>query len=679
VTNDPATAVKETRDEAARTVEGLTSPGLGAPPSAPAEPLAKEKATPPPLRRYAARLMKDLPAVIALGFLVLLVLVAILAPLVAPHDPAAQGIAPPFSGPAPGHLLGTDDLGRDTFSRLVFAARASLGVGLMVIGIALVLSIPIGLLAGYRGGRVDNLIMRAMDALASLPALVLALAVVGILGPSLTNAAIAIAVAMVPGFVRMIRAQSLAVREETFIEASRSLGTPVPTVLRKRLLPNVASPLIVATTLGLGVALLAEAGLSLLGFGVQPPDASWGAMLQQGRAVMFVNPWQVYIPGAILALTILAFNTFGDGVRDAVGMGRAKGKAAVKGQLGITTTSVPTSTKVVEHAAPALLAVENLSVEFVTEDEPVTVVKDVNFTVQAGEVLGLVGESGSGKTVTSLSIMRLLPSPPGRIVSGSVRLDGRDILQMSRRELRCMRGNDIAMIFQDPMTSLNPAFTIGDQLIEAVRLHRKVKKAAARRRAIELLELVGIPDPQKRLGHYPHEFSGGMRQRALIAVALANEPRLLIADEPTTALDVTVQAQIIDLLRQLQREMQMGVIFVTHDLGVVAELCDRVAVMYAGQIVEQAPVRELFANPKHPYTAGLLASMPQTADEKERLVSIPGVVPVPGSVSSGCRFRARCAHAIEACATGELELLTQGPNHQARCIRAAELTLEGVR
>ncbi|KRE97996.1 hypothetical protein ASG88_17600 [Nocardioides sp. Soil777] len=633
-----------------------------------------------PFRRYARRLRKDIPAMVALAYIVILVLTAIFAPFVAPHDPSAQGIAPPFSGPGPGHLLGTDDLGRDTLSRLIFAARVSLGVGGMVIAIALLVAVPIGLIAGYHGGRTDNVIMRVMDAIASLPALILALAVVGILGPSLTNAAFAIAVAMVPGFVRMVRAQSLDVRQETFIEASQSLGTPIYRILFKRVLPNVASPLIVATTIGLGAALLAEAGLSMLGFGVQPPSASWGAMLQQGRSVMFTDPWLVYIPGAVLAVTILAFNTFGDGVRDAVGMTRATGKAAVKGKLGISTSIAPRSTSPARPATEqAMLEVRNLSVEFVTEHGQATVVNDINLSVAKGEILGLVGESGSGKSVTSLALMRLLPSPPGRITSGEIVFDGRDVLQMSRRELRSVRGNDIAMVFQDPMTSLNPAFTIGDQLIEAVLLHRKIKKAAARARAVELLELVGIPDPQKRLAQFPHEFSGGMRQRALIAIALANEPKLLIADEPTTALDVTVQAQIIDLLRRLQKDIGMGVIFVTHDLGVVAEICDRVAVMYAGQIVETAPVAELFSHPKHPYTAGLLASMPQTADQKERLVSIPGLVPLPGSVTEGCRFRARCSYAADACAVGEIILSPQDVNHEARCVRSDELNLESVR
>lgn len=637
-------------------------------------------ATPSPLRRYTKRILRDTPALVALVYILVLIVVAVFAPLVAPHDPAAQNIAPPFSGPGSGHLLGTDDLGRDTLSRLIFAARVSLRVSVMVIGLALALSVPIGLFAGYRGGRVDNVIMRLMDAIASLPALVLALAIVGIMGPSLTNAAIAIAFAMVPTFVRMVRAQSLAVREETFIEASRSLGTPVWRIMFKRVLPNVASPLIVTTTIGLGAALLAEAGLSMLGFGVQPPDASWGAMLQQGRSVMFTSPSLVYIPGAVLAITILAFNTFGDGLRDAVGMSRAPARVAVKGQLGMSTSTVPrtAAAPVTSPSDHDLLEIRDLSVEFVTEHGSATVVNDITLTVRKGKVLGLVGESGSGKSVTALSVMRLLPSPPGRITSGSILFEGRDVLRMSRRELRSIRGNDIAMIFQDPMTSLNPAYTIGDQLIEAVRLHRDVSKSVARERAIELLEMVGIPDPKQRLSQFPHEFSGGMRQRALIAIALANEPKLLIADEPTTALDVTVQAQIIDLLRHLQTTMDMGVIFVTHDLGVVAELCDDVAVMYAGQIVEQAPVQELFSEPKHPYTAGLLASMPQTADEKERLIAIPGVVPAPGTVLAGCRFRARCSFAVDDCATADPVLSPFSENHEARCIRATELNLEGV-
>jgi peptide/nickel transport system permease protein len=639
----------------------------------------KPYVTPSPFRRAWSRLLKDKAAVVSLVFLLLLVAVALLAPVLAPHDPNELGIGEPYAKPAAEHWFGTDDLGRDTFSRLLFGARVSLRFGIQVVAFALIVSIPVGLFAGYKGGIVDNAIMRIMDALSSIPALVLALSLVGVLGPSINNAILAIAIVVCPGFIRQIRAQALAVREETFIEASNSLGTPQRRILFKRVLPNVASPLIVAASLALGGALVAEAGLSLLGFGIQPPDASWGNMLQRGRVAINQHPWQVFTPGIALALTILAFNTLGDGLRDALGLGLPKGKVAIKGRLGLT--SVREEARKAPKQQPAaenLLEVHNLSVEFINEQGALTVVQDVSFDLKQGEILGLVGESGSGKTVTSLAIMRLIPSPPGRIASGSVWFDGKDMLSLSLPELRKMRGNDMAMVFQDPMTSLNPAFTIGDQLVEAIRLHQPLKKDAAKTRAVELLDLVGIPDPQRRMKDYPHQFSGGMRQRALLAVALSCEPKLLIADEPTTALDVTVQAQILDLLRKLQREMGMSVIFVTHDLGVVADLCDRVAVMYAGQIVEQASVSELFAHPQHPYTEGLMGAIPQLAANAGRLDSIPGVVPNAANMPTGCRFHPRCPYAVDACLE-PVSLEPTGDGRLARCIRVTELDLRGAR
>jgi peptide/nickel transport system permease protein len=560
----------------------------------------------------------------------------------------------------------------------------SLASGFEIVFIALLAAIPIGLVAGFRGGATDNVLMRIMDALSSFPALVLALAVVGVLGPGLENAVLAIAIVVIPGFSRLVRAQTLAVRQEAFIEASRSMGTKPGRVRRKRVLPNVASPLIVAASLAMGAALIAEASLSLLGFGAPVGEPSWGSMIEQGRASIYTHPWQVFVPSIALAATILAFNTFGDGVRDALGLGLPKGRQKIKGRLGLTTVERAEATATADAppaavAGDALLDVRDLSVQFLTESGPATVVDKVSFRVRAGEMAGIVGESGSGKTVTSLGVMRLVPSPPGRITSGSVNFGGRDLLSLSLPELRAIRGDEIAMVFQDPMTSLNPVFTIGTQLVDTIRLHRKTSKRAARARAVELLAMVGIPDPERRIKDYPHQLSGGMRQRALLALALSCEPRLLIADEPTTALDVTVQAQILDLLRELQAKLDMAVIFVTHDLGVIADLCSRVIVMYAGEVVEEAPIDELFSNPRHPYTEGLLAAIPQSGTEDERLASIPGVVPAPTAMPVGCRFHPRCPYAVPACASTHVDLRTAGDDHLARCLRVGDLELVGAK
>jgi peptide/nickel transport system ATP-binding protein len=317
----------------------------------------------------------------------------------------------------------------------------------------------------------------------------------------------------------------------------------------------------------------------------------------------------------------------------------------------------------------ALLEIRDLQTTFSTPAGEARAVDGVSLSLDATRTLGLVGESGCGKTMTALSIMRLVP-PPGRIVAGRIELDGRDLLRLSERAMRAVRGAAIAMIFQEPMTSLNPVFTVGNQIAEAIRLHQDAPRAAARAQAIEMLRTVEIPEPERRYDEYPHHLSGGMRQRVMIAMALSCRPRILIADEPTTALDVTIQAQILDLLGGLQRRLGMALLLVTHDLGVVAERADAVAIMYAGRVVEYGAVADVFNRPLHPYTRGLLHSIPKIgAARQRRLDAIPGMVPDLLQVPSGCRFRDRCTLAIDACAVADPPLEEHAPRHRAACIR----------
>ncbi len=323
----------------------------------------------------------------------------------------------------------------------------------------------------------------------------------------------------------------------------------------------------------------------------------------------------------------------------------------------------------------SLLEVRQLQTSFATKRGEARAVDDVSFSLHAGEVLSLVGESGCGKSVTALSILRLV-APPGRIAGGEILFEGRDLLKLGEAEMRAIRGDDIAMIFQDPMTSLNPVFTVGEQIAEAIRLHRGVSKREAWNQAVEGMRDVAIPAPEMRAKTYPHEMSGGMRQRVMIAMALACDPKLLIADEPTTALDVTIQAQILDLLNELRERRQLALLLITHDLGVVANTADRVAVMYAGKIVEEAPVRELFANPRHPYTEGLLRAVPKLGSKRAgraRLQTIEGVVPNPLELPPGCRFAPRCVQRQAQCSVGEIALQAVGTNHASRCVRVNEL------
>jgi peptide/nickel transport system ATP-binding protein len=319
-----------------------------------------------------------------------------------------------------------------------------------------------------------------------------------------------------------------------------------------------------------------------------------------------------------------------------------------------------------------LLRVEGLKTYFFTDTATVRAVDGVSFEVNAGETLAVVGESGSGKSVTALSILRLVAEPPGRIVEGRIAFKGRDLLGLSASEMRAIRGKEISMIFQEPMTSLNPVYSVGEQIIETLVLHEHLTRKAARERAVEMLERVGIPAARQRIDEYPHQLSGGMRQRVMIAMALACRPAILIADEPTTALDVTIQAQILELLKELQREMGMAVILITHDLGVVAETADRVAVMYAGQVVEYAEVRAIFRQPLHPYTAGLQASLPKLGIVQDRLRVISGTVPNPANFPRGCRFHPRCPVMISRCLE-DPTLEGYLPNHLSRCWRSNEI------
>jgi oligopeptide/dipeptide ABC transporter ATP-binding protein len=323
-----------------------------------------------------------------------------------------------------------------------------------------------------------------------------------------------------------------------------------------------------------------------------------------------------------------------------------------------------------------LLRVTDLVTSFRTDEGVLRAVDEASFEIDAGTTVGIVGESGCGKSVTALSIMRLLPEPAGNVEHGKIELDGEDLLRFTERKMQDVRGNKVSMIFQEPMTSLNPVYTVGAQIVEAIRMHQKKSRGEAREHAIEMLKLVGIPSPESNYGSYPHQLSGGMRQRVMIAMALACKPKLLIADEPTTALDVTIQAQILELLKKLQEQLGMAVLLITHDLGVVAEYAKDVVVMYAGRVVERAPVKEIFAQPRHPYTKGLLGSIPvpKKGGERKRLPTIEGMVPDLRALPKGCRFADRCSMVIDDCRKAEPELVEIDPGHFARCIRAKEVS-----
>ncbi|MCT8992243.1 dipeptide/oligopeptide/nickel ABC transporter permease/ATP-binding protein [Chelativorans sp. SCAU2101] len=555
----------------------------------------------------------------AIGFclLVVLALTALLAPLLPLPDPnataPAERLQPVLSE---GHLLGTDQLGRDMLSRLVWGSRVSMAVGFAATIVAALIGSVIGLVAGYAGGRTDNLVMRGVDMLMAFPYILLALAIVAVLGPGLMNALYAIAVVNIPFFARNVRGVTLALARAEFVDAARLSGKGHLSILATEVLPNVLPVIVITMSTTAGWMILETAGLSFLGLGAQPPQADLGSMLGEGRAQLFTAPHVSIVPGVMIFLIVISLNLLGDGVRDVLDPRLRSGALMRPGPR----TEVARNRNRPENRAPdAILNVEGLETGFSHNGQYAPAVKDVSLHLRAGECLGLIGESGSGKSVTALSVMGLVNSPPGLIRNGAIYLNGEDVLAMPEAKLISCRGSRVAYIFQDPLTTLHPMHPIGRQIEEAIAAHQRLDRKHLRERSIALLERVGIPEAAERARHYPHQLSGGQRQRVGIAMALANDPDVIVADEPTTALDVTVQAQILDLLRELQEERGVALLFITHDFGVVSEICDRVAVMKDGRVVETGETKELLSNPQHDYTKRLIACVPEIGQGREFL------------------------------------------------------------
>jgi peptide/nickel transport system permease protein len=607
--------------------------------------------------------------------------IALLAPVLAPYHYAEQHLELAKQPPGPRFWLGTDEFGRDILSRLLYGARISLMVALVVVTIEIVFGATLGLLAGYFGGRLDSVIMRVTDMMFAFPDILLAILITSILGPSIVNVFIALGLVGWPGMVRLVRSQVLSLRTREFVEAARAMGASHAQILRRHILPHLTGIVVVAATIGIGGVILAEATLSFLGIGVQPPYPSWGSMIHDAWAFRRAHPIMTVWPAATLALAVTAFNFLGDGLRDRMDPRSARaglGFGARLAGIGRTRRGTDPSPQPpprsgegestgAEFGSPLsasgrgvrgegstrespLLTVRNLTVEFpLPGGGAARAVNGVSLEVAAGEVLGIVGESGSGKSMTALAVMRLVPAP-GRIASGTIRFEGRDLHTLPERELQQVRGGRIGMVFQDPLSSLNPVLTVGFQVAEAIETHLGVDRREAWKRAVAMLERVKLPDPEIRARQFPHQLSGGQRQRVGIAIAFSCNPPLVIADEPTTALDVTVQQEILALMTTMARDSGTAIMLITHDLGVVASTCDRVAVMYAGQIVELGSLNQVFEAPRHPYTRALLASATRLDDPPgEPLPSIAGQPPDLRAIPTGCPFHPRCPEALDRC------------------------------
>ncbi|QXJ26446.1 dipeptide/oligopeptide/nickel ABC transporter permease/ATP-binding protein [Actinomadura graeca] len=633
-----------------------------------------EPAAGAPARRpgLARRLLRRPAAAAALLYLAAVVLLAALAPVFAPYGPQAADFAHVLATPSADHWLGTDALGRDIASRLMFGARPALLGVLVTVLVSAVIAIPVGLSAALAGG-VDRVVSPLVDLLMSIPAIVVLLMVLATFDQELAAAMAALGVLTAPGLVRVVRAAALTVAGEPYVAAARVYGFGGVTIAFRHVLPRIVGPILVNLSLVAATALLTETGLNFLGLGVHLPEASWGGMVADASTVMNQQNWMLVPTGAAVACTVIALVLLGDGVRDATAEGWARPSsgtrirpsrdAAKEGARGPRAKGAPPV-----DGPPVLLRVDGLTVAFPGPGgRPTPVIDDVSFELRAGETLGIVGESGCGKTMTGRAVLGLLPDG-AHVVGGSILVDGADATAMGRRERAGLRGSTIAFISQEPMAALDPLFTVGSHIAEAVRTHTGAGRAQARRRAIELLGQVRLPDPDRVAKMYPHQLSGGMAQRAALAIALAGSPRLLIADEPTTALDVTVQAEILRLLRTLQRETGMAILLISHDWGAVGELCERTLVMYAGQVVESGPTPTIIAAPRHPYSEGLLAANPQLGTPGVTLRVMPGGVPAPGEWPPGCHFAARCPYVMDAC-TAHPVAVAETAGHGSRCLR----------
>ncbi|MFJ5528884.1 dipeptide/oligopeptide/nickel ABC transporter permease/ATP-binding protein [Streptomyces sp. NPDC093261] len=611
----------------------------------------------------------------AVCFLAVVVLVALLAPVIAPHDPLDQQEPVDGTGhPSAGHWMGQDSLGRDILSRLMYGARWSLAIGLGATALALVVGALLGAVAATSRKAVDETLMRCLDVVMAFPGIALAAVLISVFGGGITVLICAIAFLFTPPVARVVRANVLDQYGEDYVTAERVIGARTSHIVLRHVAINCAAPVLVFCTVQVAEAIVFEASLSFIGAGVRPPDPSWGSVIADGKNMVLTGGWWATVfPGLLMLVTVLSLNILSEGVSDAWAAPAARA-VEVRADGDRLQVPEPGSGEVVAlpglaeaarrlrsrarplPGGPPVLAVEGLAIGFPGRHGGVDVVDGISFEVHPGEVLGLVGESGCGKSLTALTVMGL--QPKGARVRGQVRFGGRELLAASMRVRRRLLGHEMAMIYQDALSSLNPAMTIRAQLKQVVR-------RGGRRSPAELLTMVGL-DPERTLRSYPHELSGGQRQRVLIALALSRDPRLIIADEPTTALDVTVQAQIIELLLRLRAELGFALILVSHDLALVADVTDRVVVMYGGQIVETGVTADLVEAPAHHYTRGLLGSVLSLESATDRMTQIKGVVPAPADFPAGCRFADRCPRASEVCRT-TAPALTGPRSHTAAC------------
>ncbi|MGW4421425.1 dipeptide/oligopeptide/nickel ABC transporter permease/ATP-binding protein [Streptosporangium sp. NPDC004631] len=596
------------------------------------------------------------------GGLFLVLALGLLAPWIVPYDPVAQDLSSSMLTPSPSHWLGTDDQGRDLFSRLLYAVRIDFLVAIMAVTIGVVVGTPLGMLLGGSRRGVDRVGSIFVDAALAVPPLVFVLAVVAITGRGLLPAMVGFGLVFALPMLRVIRGEVLRVRREVFVRAAHVTGLSHRRVLWRHVFPEVIPAIIVQITVLFPAAFLVEASLSYLGLSVQPPQASLGSMLQSAQQVALSAPWQVIAPGLALLVIAVLFNLIADSLSEEL-TPRPSVAHLLRTARGPRFVPAP-DTAARSDADPALV-LEDVHISIDAPAGPRPVVRGVSLSVGRGEIVALIGESGSGKSLTAMTPLALHPAA-ARVVGGTVRVRGHEVVGATAERLRALRVHEVGLVQQDPLACLDPSHTVGEQVTAVLRLTQGLRGKAARTRAVELLTEVGITRPDSRLSQFAHELSGGIAQRVMIAMALARDSQLIVADEPTSALDATLQRQVLDLLRGLRDSKGIGILLVTHSMGVVSYAADRVCVMYAGEIVESGPTAEVLARPRHPYTQALLAAVPRNRPRTERLPVIPGEAPSLTAAPVGCAFAPRCSVAVASCTEGDVPVFRDG-EHTWKC------------